>query len=831
MLRDVPDAPLNNIIMVDQSSIPTYNPSGVPPQDSATLKRLHTWIKPTKYEGDGSELQKHANSHLEGTSQWLVDSPVFQQWHGGSDHGILWIRGVPGAGKSVLAAKLVGYLISEECPVLHFFFRHTIESNHRPEGALRDWIAQALESSPSLQLAMKKLAFEDEDAASVDSLSISDLWHLLQLGLRSIPKAYLVVDALDEMDQQVMEDFLRLLDQLGNTHPHRIKLIITSRPIPTIERTVRNLRLLDIRFSNDQVSPDILKYLHHRIDEVSSVLQNREAIVQEILRKADGLFLYAKLTMDTISRQEAASEQEILKVIDRTPLSLSVIYSNLLRDHIGRTRLPDGLSILVLQLVTHASRPLRLLEISDCIRVARPEYSQDIGTLKGLIRTSCGPLLEVLPDESVRVVHHSLTEYLLGLNRSPSDRDIPVFEPGPTHNGLALLCLSYLKAGCLDTLEYTRSSSGDKDKYAKKLQLSPFMSYAATNWHVHTTKSSAQGFPQDTANHSIFSILMTSQNSEKLALLRSLEGGDDVFWERLSGTRNITLEARALLIALHLDLNDFAKYLLSRSNMDTAAFAGNRELQPPLHKAIIKGNLEMVILLISKGMDISHYNAQGKAPLHVALECKKICPAIVKRLLDVGADPWQRLGSDDDGNEPRDVRIEGKNEKNDNTDVNLNVPLPPIQLAFGHGDEPVAKMFLAYINSERAARLACRWVLTKLKRVGVMRLILDLELMDINARIYGETLLFDACVRFDTDVVKVLLDAGADPNVPRDEVWIHAFRMTLKGGENVLHGLAAPETYRLFEFSEEISEQRLKDCFALVLAAGANGRCSTYRLF
>ena len=175
VLRDQSDVPLHDIAMVDQSSIPGFNASTVPPQDAATLERLHTWIKPTKYEGNGSELEKHASSHLEGTSQWLFDTPAFQQWHGGSDHGILWIRGVPGAGKSVLAARLVRRLTSENYPVFHFFFRHSIESNHRPEAALREWIAQFLPSSPALQLELKNLALEHKDVASVDRLTVTDL--------------------------------------------------------------------------------------------------------------------------------------------------------------------------------------------------------------------------------------------------------------------------------------------------------------------------------------------------------------------------------------------------------------------------------------------------------------------------------------------------------------------------------------------------------------------------------------------------------------------------------------------------------------------------------
>ncbi|KAF5263184.1 hypothetical protein FOXYS1_6075 [Fusarium oxysporum] len=828
MWLDELDAPLDDMIMVDQSYFADQNTSNVLPQDNATLERLHNWLKPTKYTGDGSELEKHTSSHLQGTGQWLIDSSVFQVWHGGNDDGILWIRGVPGAGKSVFAARLVAHLVSEECPVLHFFFRHTIESNRRPEAALRDWIAQALPCSPPLQLALKSLALEGRDAASVDSLSIAELWRLLRVALTSISKAYFVVDALDEMDHDMMEHFLHLLDQLGNAYPDRVKLIITSRPIPTIERIVRNLKLLDIRLNNDQVSPDILKYLHHRLDQVSQTLENREAIVYEILKKADGLFLYAKLTMDTICGQEATTDEEILKALDKAPLNLSMIYNNLLRDHIGRTGLPEGLSILVLQLVTHASRPLRLLEISDCIKMTRPEYTQDIGTMKSLIRTSCGPLLEVLPDETVRVVHHSLTEYLLGLNRSPPDQDIPVFEPGSTHNVLALLCLSYLQAGCLDTMEYTKSSSGDERTYVKNPQLSPFVSYAAANWHMHVAKSSAQGLPQDEANESIFSLLMTPQYSAKLALMNKLEScGDAQFWDGLWWDQHITLEAKTLLIALHLDLNSFAKYLLSHIEMDTAAFPGNSQLLPTLHKAIMKGNLDMVHLLISKGANISHYDIMGRTPLHMALESDKkttyISPAIVKHLLQVGADPWQKIGKNN-GVEPLTLRIKGKNEGIDDANIDVDVPYPPIQQAFHYANEQVAELFLPYIKSGKAARRAFTWVLEQSGNPQVMRLLINLGIMDINSRIDGKTLLFAACIYLDPTAVEMLLKAGADPNVLHDEIWINIFDVVVKGGENVLHGLAAPSKYRPLERHEKLPEESITACFASVLAAGANAK-------
>ncbi|KAJ3525625.1 hypothetical protein NM208_g11560 [Fusarium decemcellulare] len=802
MLLNELDAPLDDVVVVDRLAIADYNESNILPQDKAILTRLRAWLQPTEYVGDGSEFQKHASSHLKGTSQWLLSSPVFKQWHDGRDDGVLWIRGVPGAGKSVLAARLVDHLSSEECPVLHFFFRHTIQSNHRPEAALRDWIAQILPYTPPLQLALKNLTSEPISVDSVDSLSTVELWHLLRLGLQSIPKAYCVVDALDEMDHSALEPFLQFLDQMGNIHPDRLKLIITSRPIATIEKIVRNLRLLDIRLSKEAVNPDISTYLHHRLGCSTLPVESHDAIINGVLKKADGLFLYAKLAMDTIAGLETLTE--ITETLTTMPVNLSVMYSNLLREHMGRTGLPEGLYMLILQLVTHATRPLRLLEISDCIKVTQPQYGEDTGTIKNLIRTCCGPLLEVLPDETVRVVHHSLTEYLFGLTRSSADKDIPVFEPGPTHNLVALLCLSYLRAGCLDTVEVEEPMLGLELALVGQQESPPFTNYAANNWYVHTEKAAMRGFPQEMANRSIFSLLSKSEYVERLAFL----GGQGDWKGSLRG-QNMTPETEALLFAIRFGLTSFVEALLSR-NGEAAAYEGTLDTDPPLHQAVVKENSEIVRLLIKHGAKLGHYNSEGETPLHLALGCSyrqiRRHSAAVELLLEAGADPWQRLG---------------ENKKVFDNTVGGRDAYPPIHKAFSTCDEAITKLFLPYIKTEAAAQKALGWVINGTKNLKVVRSILDLGLMDINGRIRGETPLFSACAQLDPKTISVLLEAGADPNVPYDENWYSDFLAGSKEGANVLHALTAPSYYNHY-YHGGTSDDATRECFSLVLAAGAN---------
>ncbi|KAF4447823.1 hypothetical protein F53441_8689 [Fusarium austroafricanum] len=806
MLLDELDAPLDDVV-IGRLAIADYNESNILPHDDVTLTRLQAWIKPTEYVGDGSEFNKHVSSHLKGTSRWLFDSPIFKQWHGGHDNGILWIQGVPGTGKSVLAAKLIDHLSSEQCPVLYFFFRHTIQSNHRPEAALRDWISQILPFSPPLQLMLKNLTSEAVNIDSMDNLSTAKLWHLFRLALRHIPKAYCIVDALDEMDHDAIEQFLQLLDQLGNIHPDRVKLVVTSRPIATIEKMVRNVRMLDIRLGKEKVNPDISKYLQYRLHHSIMPSESHKTIISELLNKADGLFLYAKLAIDTISRLEVQSEEDIMQALAKMPVDLSVMYSDILREHMERTNLSEGLYILILQLVTHATRPLRLLEIADCIKVTRPHFGGDTGIIKTLIRTSCGPLLEVLPDETVRVVHHSFTEYLFEVTRLSHDQDIPVFEAGPIHNLVALLCLSYLQAGCLDSVEVPEHIFGYMSAVVQQKDPAPFMTYAANNWHLHIKKAVAWGFPQNEANEKLFSLLMTPEYTTRLAFL-----GGKTYWKGVSRGQNMTIEAEALHFAIHLDLTSFAESLLNRDSGDAAKYAGTEDNDPPLHQAVVKGNLEIVRFLIKHGAKPSHYDLEGNTPLHLALRCtfknKQTRLDIVQHLLEAGADPWRDLG---------------KNHKVDDITLGGREPHPPIAKVFGSFDETIAKLFLPYLKSEETAQKAFSWVIASSKDLNVIRLILDLGLIDINSRVQGKTLLFSACRQLDSKTVSVLLQAGADPNLPSDEDRFLGLGHypDVKEGPNVLHALAAA----CWNPQSDAYEDAMKECFRFVLAAGANGRC------
>ncbi|PMD16249.1 hypothetical protein NA56DRAFT_673429 [Hyaloscypha hepaticicola] len=49
-----------------------------------------------------SKYHRHLSSQAPETGLWICETSKYQQWQDASEHGTLWIKGVPGAGKSPL---------------------------------------------------------------------------------------------------------------------------------------------------------------------------------------------------------------------------------------------------------------------------------------------------------------------------------------------------------------------------------------------------------------------------------------------------------------------------------------------------------------------------------------------------------------------------------------------------------------------------------------------------------------------------------------------------------------------------------------------------------
>lgn len=707
-----------DLVLIDNDQISNYNADNILPVSPDTLAKLRAWLDPTKYNLDSGEYRKHLASRMAGTGTWLPSLKNYQQWHNSSEDGLLWIKGIPGSGKSVLAASLVQKLAAEGVPVLFFFFRQIIDANHRPVNLLRDWLDQVLVYSPPLQIILKGYV---ESGRSLETVSIEDLWAHLRTALAQIPLVYCVADALDEMDQR-NDEFIRCLADLGHWRPSQVKVMITSRPVATVEDPMRRITYGEIRMDERFVDVDIATYVRHTLERSSISKADRVLIKKAVPGRANGLFLYAKLAMDSFLEPDA----DITATLHKLPLDLNDMYSSILKEHARRSGIPESDQLRILQWVTHAIRPLRLLELADLIKTTTIDKSQlTLKANKDLVRAACGPLLEILPDETISVVHHSLTEFLLGTTRSQSPAGFPILQLESTHSQLAIACLTYLSHGCLQIDGYMPRTQPEDAMEAQNLQF-PFVLYACTYWHQHAARCNWPSVSDPLFTH------IDRFLSNRALRYQWLE----LFWEDWMDSESSNYDERTdqasdLHIAACFGLAEYLSMVIKRdgsANIEAEDASGIT----PLMRAVFGGHASCARVLLQAGA-VATLEALAEASRRGCLES-------VELFLEAGVNPMDLIWP--------------SKRLSDDTAVSC---------ACEHGNLECVEAFLPHL-SRSDKQLALHWAVRYSRPAIVARLLQDPD-VDANEIHEGLPPLIKSAFVGDTDSMEHLINAGADASL------------------------------------------------------------------
>jgi ankyrin repeat protein len=471
-LFDNDEISIDDELYSDDFEVVQHQDARLPQKD---LDNLLRWLEPTDYLAESSEFSRHLLSRAPGTGLWLCDTDRYCQWYESSNYGSLWIKGVPGAGKSVLAASLVQRLKEtegEEVPVLFFFFRHIVHANRYPKSLMRDWLAQLLPHSIVLQGTLQPMT-----KSRLSDVSEDVLWECLLKGLSNLPKAFCVVDAMDEMETAGSAVFFRLLNALSTFRPDAIKLFMTSRPRQDLQSCLSATSIVHISLEEDRVGKEIEGFISYRLQQaIPNRLENRDSLAKAIAIRSRGLFLYARLLVDQLL-PGLKGDQNV--DINALPLHLEDMYNQMLARQAKELGIDTRVQAVLLGYVTHCARPLRLRELAGFLSYMLSTVPKE--SSKKIARLACHPLLEILEDETVQVIHHSFSEFLLDGSRLSASRpdlpQFPVLNPQQIHKELAMACLE------INTLVVGREDD-DSDELTVRW---PFSSYAREHWDHHVS--------------------------------------------------------------------------------------------------------------------------------------------------------------------------------------------------------------------------------------------------------------------------------------------------------------------------------------------------------
>ncbi|KAK4246018.1 ankyrin repeat-containing domain protein [Corynascus novoguineensis] len=821
-------------------------PAPAPRADSSLQERIETllqWLQPTDFLSPGNEFMKHLHSYVPGTGRWVHESGPFRAWAGLNENGpdataasgeqhpprCLHVRGVAGSGKSVFAASTVRQLQKsgrgQPNIVLFFFFRQIVDKNHTARYLVRDFAAQLLPHSAVLVAALTTLSQEHgvfENELDVVWPALVEALHKDE-GIRG--RVFCVIDALDEMDDGDFAGMVAKLVTLGTAEPAAARVMMTSRPLPYIEHALSHPGFGRLKLDPALLSPDVARYVDARMSTLQPPLSvdKRELVRQTICERANGLFLQARLMTDNLAeglRDGRITPEALPDSLDRLPRTLRAVYEGMLKEHARRSGVTAEQQAKILMCVTHASRPLRLIELGSLL--ARLLHV-DLRRGKDLVRAGCGRLLELLEDETVSVIHHSFTEFLHDPSRTDDQDAFPVLEDEESHAMLAELLLEYLD-GCprFDiTIDDTRESNYEQHEFSNKERNrrdeirtdtrinQPLVSYAVSNLSFHVSKVQPGGTAATRLLASLDRYLVQSRPAFETWVLMN--------W---NGPLSASFSIFHLITSIRYK-EPFPVYVLEHFAEREPALLDSRDAEglTPLAYAAQRGHADLAEALLARGADplSGEGEKDGYTPLHWAAKERRA--DVVRLLLKAGVDPlvktWPVLESYNRYDDYYEEYTEEEAEENRET---------ALSVAFRADDTEVVKTFMPFIPPDKI-----NMCFHQVRAVENVRLLLETGKVNVDCFHGGVTKLFRAAQDRKPDLVKLLLEYGADPNKrsDADKLSDYGGKITMEimhpqrdRGPTPLHAFAGVRHHRRVLFDHE--EEDVVECFRLLIDAGAD---------
>lgn len=452
------------------------------------------------------------------TGSWLTKCPIYQKWFNQecspwNDQSFLWLKGKPGAGKSVLMkeafrrAKMAGSK-SGVCTAAFFFNAKGEKLERTPTGMFQSLLYQLLPRYRTylprfLKIWEQKELISEYHSSKKWQWKAEELKHHFKDMIMSQPttRAVIFIDALDEClpesIRSLADYWQRLTDNAASRDVH-LKVCMSSRHFPEV--SVRRCPLIKVEERN---AMDISTYVDQQLKSTvgASEPEWENTLKQKILDRSAGVFLWVVLVIDAILKawDEGKGLSWMLLQVDQIPEDLEQLFTQMFRNLD-----PDAKrqAMKVFQWALLAVRPLRLHEWHHILgfiespvpsslhqwRISENFTSSDeqlekriISLTRGLLEVSKKPIVE---DPSgfgvetmsvwagagsmdfehgetrvVQVIHESVRDFFLkGQGFTKLNFDAPPIN-GPIaagHLSIMYTCLDYVNIKELDALVQAR---------------------------------------------------------------------------------------------------------------------------------------------------------------------------------------------------------------------------------------------------------------------------------------------------------------------------------------------------------------------------------------
>ena len=643
---------------------------------------------------DVEMIEHNKGRLLQGSGSWLYDNSAFNDWLTCKRSRVLWLNGDPGRGKTMLAISVLKS-ISERIKacnsgpsVLLAYFFCDNKDNRRNNSivALRGLIYQLLHDRPDLSSQFRALFSKEGDQLFNSPTALQSLWRILKdfFSSPSIRQVYIIIDALDELDEESVDDILKLLgplldfgqygledrlrpDQAGNCH---VKWFLTSRNVRSISGTLCQTLNISLEENSNHVRDAVSKFIDVRVDQLreekgySSDLTHR--VVNTLGEISEGTFLYVSMACGALSRPNVRLF-DTDKVLRTFPKGLEALYERMIKQiHTAPDKDHVQYANAILRAMVLAVRPLSLQELAFMAGLPK-EHRFDLNMLHEYVAL-CGSFVTRRQDK-VYFIHGSVTTYFMSIDEIFS-RPLPqyhadlarllmeiIIDPGKvvSDDDTESSILTYPRLFWMNHARQAENFIDWKDYLSSKLfcwSQEPHLEWLDFYWHTHHAdwdKLPKQFHPLHLAAYGGISGLVkalvargdplneTDSNGCTPLMWAAKNGYPDVVELLLElGANNEARTPGGLTAVFWASISGHYRSLGKLIQGGASVRASDKLRRTPLHYAAAYGHIKTLGVLLSAGSDVDAKDIGRHTALQRASSQGEL--AIVNVLITHGAE-------------------------------------------------------------------------------------------------------------------------------------------------------------------------------------------------